>query len=152
MISMLSLIALAAVLAGCGTTASPTSPEGSLDSTPPPAPADLTQSVDPLSGSGMLEWSASAAGDVAGYQVLVYQPNPSRDNAYVEVATTAVGVTSWTLPSVAQLQTQNYRVRAVDGSGNRSSLSALYEATLKPVVSGGTIPGGKDAPGNDYRD
>jgi hypothetical protein len=149
MLMVISMIALAATLTGCSTNDNPTGPSSSLDSTPPPSPTGLTQDV---SNGGTLEWDASPAGDVAGYQVFVYQPNPDRDNAYIQVAETAAGVTTWSLPAVSQQQTQYYRVRALDLSGNRSSMSAQFEATLTPTTNGeGTSTGG-DTPGFDDHD
>jgi hypothetical protein len=152
MTSMLTLIALAALTTSCGTTSTPTSPGNSLDSTPPPAPTELSQGIDVGTGGGSLEWSASTAGDVAGYQVYVYQPSPTRDNAYIQVATTAPGVTSWDLPGVSLEQTQYFRVRAVDVTGNRSGFSAEFAATLSPATGGGTTATGPDAPGHEDKD
>jgi hypothetical protein len=145
MTSMLTLIALAGLLSSCGTGSTPTAPGSTVDSTPPPAPSELAQAPD-VSGGQQLEWSASPAGDVAGYQVFAYDPSPDRDNAYVQIGETAAGVNHWTLPASSQAETQYYRVRAVDVAGNHSALSADFAAKIGPPGSVGTNPSGTDLP------
>ena len=146
MTSMLTLIALAGLLSSCGTDSTPTAPGSSLDSTAPPAPSNLAQTNDPASGAAQLEWSASPAGDVAGYQVFEFDPSPERENSYVQVGETAAGVTTWTLPQTFSFATTYLRVRAVDVSGNRSALSADFAARLGPSNPTGGSSGDTDLP------
>lgn len=142
--STLSIVALAALLTSCGTNSTPTSPTSSLDTAPPSAPTTVDQSVDPLTGGDILEWTASSAGNVSGYQVWAFLPNPANENAYVQVATLGPGVTSWNLPTVTTRRTQYYRVRALDSHGNHSSGSDPFNATLNPRATGGSTGGDND--------
>jgi hypothetical protein len=128
------LLAALAFVSGCGAT-SPTSPEMALDSSPPPAPANLIVA----SGSTDLSWDPSAAADVAGYQVYEYSPDPSRDNAYVLLGEVDSGTTTHPLPVTVVDRQGFFRVRAVDTSGNRSALSNMVEVTLRAELAPGDV-------------
>jgi chitinase len=119
----LSLVGLAAIaaLSGCGSKSNLTGlTEPPLDTTPPPAPANLTLSAD-LAGNPILVWDASAALDVASYQVEVYSGSVGD---FVAVMDPNVTDTSFPIPEVATSTEESYRVRAVDTSGNTSPFSA----------------------------
>jgi hypothetical protein len=117
-------------LLGCGSKSDPTSPGAALDSTAPPAPAGLALQSE---GYTMhLIWDASAAPDVTKYQVYEYSPDPSRDNAYVMLGECSAADTYYPLSAVGAETHTFYRVRAVDGAGNRSAFSGALEATLRP--------------------
>jgi hypothetical protein len=150
--STLTLVALAALLTSCGTNSTPTSPGSSLDTAPPSAPVTVDQSADPLTGADILEWTASSSGNVSGYQVWAFLPNPANENAYVQVATLGSGVTSWHLPTVATRRTQYYRIRAIDSHGNHSSGSDPFNATLNPPPPGGGDTGGGDDGGHGFHE
>lgn len=127
-------VAAVAVLCGCGKTSEPVALENSpatLDETAPPAPQTLSVNDDG-SGGGSLVWSSSAAPDVAGYQVWAYSPDPNRDNSYVQVWTTTGLETNYTIDGSGESTTRYFRVAAVDGSGNRSSLSAPIAVEVGP--------------------
>jgi hypothetical protein len=65
----------AALLSGCGSATSPTGLATGLDTTPPPAPSNLTLAVDDM-GRTMLRWDPSSAPDLDHYQVYIYDPSP----------------------------------------------------------------------------
>ncbi len=133
-------LAVIAMLAGCGDTGNPFAPSTSyLDTTPPPAPENLSLSND-ASGHPILVWDASPAPDVFGYQVYVYSSVPGGGNDFVP-ADDAVSVNPiFRLPSVIESVESAYRVRAVDGAGNWSAFSATANILI-PAPSGS---GGKD--------
>lgn len=132
-------IAMIAALSGCGGSGNPLSPLSQLDTTPPPAPANL-QVANDASGQPVLSWDESAAPDVFGYQVYVYSALPGGGNDFV-AANDAVSVNPlFRLPSSSESVTASYRVRAVDASGNWSSFSATADVLI-PAQSGS---GGRD--------
>ena len=115
-------VALAALvaLAGCGTD-NTVSSLNQADTAPPSAPTNIRQET--RGAISILAWDASPDADVVGYDVIMYSPDPTRENAYVKVnAATIVGeefnVTIDSSPNAW------YRVKAVDQSGNRSSSSS----------------------------
>ena len=124
----------AAVLAltsyGCGAGNNPAQPSSSLDSAPPQAPVGLVQSLDTV------QWTANSESDLNGYQIYLYSPDPTRDNAYVLAATVPAGVTSWTLPPVDETTTSWVKLCALDLSGNRSAESSALQVTMQPVPAG----------------
>jgi hypothetical protein len=128
------LAAALALLAGCGAATDPVSPNASLDTTPPPAPANLTVETDEVN---TLHWDASAAPDVNQYQVYVYSPDPSRDNAYVLVGEVDSEATTYVYGSSEAAHTEVFRVRAVDNAGNRSSFSAPLSLLIVPTAQSG---------------
>ena len=87
-----------------------------------------------------LTWAPSAAADVAKYQVYQYQPDPSRDNAYVMIGETTTS--SLNLGRTAVETDTYFRVRAVDQSGNRSAFSVETSVHLPALGSGGSGGGG----------
>ncbi len=129
---MLTVAGLAAIagLSGCGTD--PLSPLTSLDTTPPPAPTNLTRDND-SNGQPVLVWSESAAPDLAGYRVYVYSAGPGE---YVPVDDTVLLGARFTIPTGTFGTSASYRVRAVDVSGNWSALSAPVDVYV-PTLSGG---------------
>ncbi|MEO5618568.1 MAG: hypothetical protein ABIS67_12410 [Candidatus Eisenbacteria bacterium] len=134
---LLTVAALAVVLGGCGTGSDPVSPNAVLDSAPPQAPTGLAQDLN-SSNIRVLEWSANSEPDLAGYQIYQYSPDPTRDNAYVLVATLSAGTTEWPLPVVDVAEITWIRLRALDQSGNRSAQSIAAQVMLLP-----------DGPGHD---
>src|SRR5262245_4686228 len=144
----LSGVATMAMLSGCGDTVAPTEPGSGLDTTPPPAPAHLYYAHD-IQGRPVLAWDASAAPDVASYDVYIYSPSPDRDNAYVLVSDSDATDNNYLLPSVSSTPTATYRVRAVDTSGNKSAFSASADVILGP---GGGSGGGGDNGGGEGHD
>jgi len=145
MLSGISTLALIAALSGCGKDAAPTAAVPGLDTTPPVTPAALGVTADPSSGSLQVHWTASPDADVATYRVYLYSPDPSRDNAYVQVGETSASATSWSIPAASDVVTQYYRVRAVDGAGNVSAYSAGLAVDNGPdgVVGAGTPTPGR---------
>lgn len=129
----------AAVLAltsyGCGAGNNPAAPSATLDSAPPQAPVGLVQTVD-ASNQSVVQWTPNSESDLNGYQVYLYSPDPTRDNAYVLTATVPAGQSSWTLPTVDETTTSWVKLCAVDQSGNRSAESSALQVTLQPVPAG----------------
>lgn len=145
-VAALALSALA--LAGCGSDSNPAAPTASLDTTPPPAPTALAMTLDGPSGSYQLGWQPSAAADVASYQVYRYEPDPSRDNAYVLFA--QVSTHSVLIDTPSEATTEVFRVQAVDASGNHSAFStALTVSLMVPDPLGYGRGGSGSTPGLD---
>jgi hypothetical protein len=120
-------IAAIAVLSGCGGNGNPVAPSSQLDTTPPPAPQDLTLDSD-ARGNPIMSWTASAAPDVAGYQVYEYKPV---SGGYDYVATGGVTTNnSFALPTLSTSVEVSYRVRAVDVAGNWSTYSSTADITI----------------------
>jgi hypothetical protein len=128
--------AMMATLTGCGDTTSPTALSSNVDTTPPPAPAGMSVSYD-AAGTARLDWDASAAPDVIGYQVYVYSPSPDRDNAYVLANDPDGSDTSFQIPSVEGNSQVVYRVRAVDAAGNHSAFSSSVIVQFQAGSGGG---------------
>ena len=124
----------AAVLAltsyGCGAGNNPAAPSASLDSAPPQAPVGLVQTLDTV------QWTPNSESDLNGYQVYLYSPDPTRDNAYVLAAVVPASETSWTLPPVDETTTSWVKLCALDTSGNRSAESTALQVTMQPVPAG----------------
>lgn len=139
MFATLAAVALMSAY-GCGKSASPTSATGSLDTTPPGAPEGLAMMSVPEFNE--LTWTPSTASDLATYQVYQYQPDPSRDNAYVLLGET-------TSPSFRLTMTGDgaFRVKAVDTSGNRSAFSSELTTTVPAIMTGGGSNGNPGSPG-----
>lgn len=135
--------ALLVALAGCGGSSSPVSPTSSLDSAPPSAPTGLTVALN--GGARALNWAPNAEPDLGSYQVYQYSPSPTRDNAYVLVATVGVGTTQWDLPQVGSEVSTYFKISAVDQTGNRSAQSAPLAVVLLPHDLGPGAP--SDDPG-----
>ena len=128
-----------AVLSGCGNGSNPLALSPALDTTPPPAPENLSLAND-ASGHPVLVWSESAAIDVVGYQVYVYGAAPGGGNDYIPADDVLSVDPIFRLPSVITNVEASYRVRAVDASGNWSAFSATADILI-PVAGGG---GGTD--------
>jgi len=124
-----------ALLAGCGSSTNPTGLGANLDTTPPPAPANLHFIVDGQ-GRTALSWDPSTAADLSHYQVYVYDPTPGAANSYVPVSESDLTDTTYTMPYVSSDVTVTYRVRAIDFSGNQSAMSAAFDITLTPGSGG----------------
>ncbi len=152
LLTVIASFALAAALTGCGSSSSPTSPNNSLDNSPPPAPTGLALTVDGASGSYMLTWASSASPSVAKYQVYEYAPDPSRDNSYVLLGETAR--TSLLLDDPATATSLTFRVKAVSSTGTASAFSNSLTAPLTPSsplgLGGGG--GGSTSPGLGDKD
>ena len=99
------LLALAAVvlIGGCGKSSSPTrvTPDETptLDNTPPPVPEGLSVTEDPMTQRTTMSWSPSTAVDVSGYDIFIYSPDPSREDAYTLQYSTDAATTSGLLAS-----------------------------------------------------
>jgi pectinesterase len=139
--SLMSIAAavIAFAIAGCGTGPDPVAPNAVLDSAPPQAPLGLRQSVD-AAQHAVLEWNPNSESDLGGYQIYQYSPDPSRDNAYVLVATVSASTTTWAFPAVDEPLTTWMRMRALDAAGNRSAESASCEVHLNPPPAGSDGP------------
>ncbi len=129
--------ALLIALAGCSGSPSPVSPNASIDSAPPSSPTGLAVTLD-NGGARALSWTPNAEADLGSYQVYQYSPSPSRDNAYVLVATVGASTTQWKLPQVDTDVTTYFKLCAVDQTGNRSAQSTALAVQLLPS---GLAPG-----------
>lgn len=107
-------------------------PLAAADSTAPAAPAALA--ATPQAQALLLEWTPSAASDLAGYRVY-YSNNAfsSPGAAGVKALPYLIGGTSVLYPTAA---TRHLRVSAVDISGNESALSP--DASAAPLA--GSLP------------
>jgi hypothetical protein len=123
-LSMAGLAAIAA-LSGCGGS-NPAAPTPQLDTTPPPAPQNLTIAAD-ASGHAVLVWSDSSAPDVAGYQVYVYSATAGD---FVALGDGTSVDNTYFLPVVPNSVAASYRVRAVDASGNWSAPSSTADVLI----------------------
>lgn len=141
----LASFATMAMLSGCADAVRPAEPGSVIDTTPPPAPANLSMSYDAMARP-VLIWEASTAPDVVGYLVYVYSPSPERDNAYVLTDDPDPGDNSFQLPNVTTDTEAVYRVRAVDVAGNRSAFSAAATVVISPAGSSGRGGGGGSGP------
>jgi hypothetical protein len=137
---LMALMALTAMLSGCGAGSDPVTPTAVLDDAPPQAPTGLSggQGTD---GAPTLEWNANAEPDLSAYQIYQYSPDPSRDNAYELVATVGAGSTEWTVPPASESGLVWFRMRAVDATGNRSAVSAAAPVMVFVGSSGPESPG-----------
>ena len=127
-------------LYGCGNSSDVTNAAGTLDSTPPPAPESI--SLNTVDRHHELTWAASAAADVAKYQVFRYMPDPTRENSYVMIGESTTPTLDLGRP--AEETEAYFRVRAVDQSGNRSAMSteASVLLTFLGTNGGGGAGGG----------
>jgi hypothetical protein len=113
---IIPVVAMVAILSGCGNSTRSASPVDSLDSTPPPAVTGISIITNGRTGEPTLLWEASAAADVNAYHVYMHDGAAlallgSTPTNRMDVPSAASGVI--------------YAVRAVDGSGNFSPY-ALY--------------------------
>ena len=134
-----AVLALAvAFFAGCATD-NPLTAAG-IDSTAPGAPTNLVASA--RGGELLLTWDASSDGDVAGYDVYRYSPDPARENSYVKINSALVTDNEY-LVSDASGSSSWYRVKAVDASSNSSAASGALAAAAPAEASsdgGASIP------------
>jgi len=145
---VVGMAVLAMALVGCGSDSNPAAPAISLDSTPPPAPTALQVTMDGPSGGYLLQWTPSAAPDVAAYQIYQFAPDPSRDNAYVLMGQVTRADFLLEMPEDASVAI--LRVQAVDASGNHSAFSNALTVTLTPGSPLGYGAGGSGStPGLD---
>ena len=137
---LLPALALTVVLAtGCTSDENPLAPtSGGSDTTPPASPLSLVHHTD---GTGqVLSWAASADADLAGYNVYRYDPDPSRESAWIKINGSLVSGTSY--PIQRTPGETIYSIRSVDQSGNESPLSSVVSAQFGPAVGGGNDPEG----------
>lgn len=115
-------------LSSCGKSTSLTSvvePPPALDTTPPSAPTGVHGWYDQAANRDYLSWSLSSSPDVAAYEVFLV---PSGGSPSL-IATLDQTVDAFALPITAESGIQNFRVRAVDASGNPSSYSSSVPVT-----------------------
>jgi len=141
---MLLLIASSVfVLAGCkaGDVAGPN--PTMLDNTPPPSPSGLAANYLPETSLTTLTWDASAAADVAHYDIYMATGDPGVDASYVKVAEVSSASTSWNMPKTTTDTVYDCRVKAVDASSNASAFSTTLHTTVPSyeVVNGGGAGG-----------
>ncbi len=103
------------------------------------APAALTGVTATGSAIGVtVGWTASAATDLAGYNV--YRAN-SAGGAYAKLNTALVTGTSYSDTTIAVGATGYYQVTAVDSAGNESVRSATVNATRSDNTAPGQLTG-----------
>jgi hypothetical protein len=116
----------ALIAGGCGTD-SATRPDTStpIDHAAPITPGGMGL-ADQTVNKFMVTWAPNVDPDLAGYRVYLYDPNPSRANAYVCVTgPNLCRATSLTYQGVPGT-TYCFRVTAVDTSGNESAMSEPF--------------------------
>ena len=102
-----------------------------LDFVAPTAPVGLhTRGSD---SAIVLAWDPVAATDLLGYEV----ERAPRGGAFQRITTRPVAEATLTDSGLASLSTFEYRVTAVDASGNRSPVSAVVEGTTNPALHPG---------------
>ncbi len=132
----LLLLALVALLSGCGKSSSPTSvTPGAPDPSPPAAPTSLTYTIA-TDGSVTLQWDQSSDPSVTGYQVFAFAPVPDRDNSYLSIGTTGVNTPYLMLPAQYTHGIQYFRVWT-NNNGGHSAYSPTMQATLPSTTGGG---------------
>ena len=141
---LVAALGAAIAICGCGASNSPTSPQTTLDSTPPSTPSGMSFGPDG-NGNTALAWNPNAEADLAGYEVYMYSPSPDRDNAYLMVGEVTNGA-AWTTPGVPATGTYYFRVRAVDASGNRSGLTPSYGILLNQAAGNQDEPAADETP------
>jgi hypothetical protein len=135
-VSMLVVLALAAVLSGCSKNTTPTGPDPALDQAAPAIPAQITADIDLTTDSAELDWTASSSANAASYEIYQYLPCPQSEDTYVIVGRTDAATTSYQLPWAPTPTTLYYRLRTVSSTGVKSALSAPVLVTV------GDNPGG----------
>ena len=106
------------------------------DDSPPLAPSGLHVPKADSRGCAV-RWDQSAEADLAGYNVYVYDPDPSRAEAYVSLnQSTLVRPTYVFVPggTVSPEDTFYLRVSAVDLDGHESAMSEILEVHLGPAA------------------
>lgn len=141
--SALVLGAVVISLAGCGKTAETIAPAIVLDTTPPDAPTSLVGSYDAAGNRDYLNWNASTAADLAGYEVWQYESDPSLGGTGHQIASLDGSAVSLALPPTGEAQTAWYRVRAIDEAGNKSSYSSSASTELHAWEGTNGLPGGR---------
>lgn len=141
---MLLLIASSVlVLAGCKVSDVAGLDPAILDNTAPPSPSGLSATYAPSTSITMLSWDASAAADVAHYDIYMATGDPAMDGSYVKVAEVSSASTSWSMPQTTTDVVYDCRVKAVDASSNASAFSTTLHTTVASyeVVNGGGAGG-----------
>jgi hypothetical protein len=122
----------AALISGCGSSTDTVNVDDTtLDTTAPGAPSGVGATFDARRQRTLLIWEASAAADVAGYQIYHYDPDPLRESAYALYGETD-DTRIW-LPYAPTNTTRYVRIRAIDASGNVGAFT-----TITPVVLRGS--------------
>jgi len=138
-----AIVATLAAVALTGCAADETlAPINQLDAAPPSAPTNVRAQT--LGSNVILEWDASSDADVVGYDVYRYDPDPARESAYVKVNSSPISSVEYVIAERAEQSTW-YRVKAVDTSANRSSVSgAVYAEAGTPELG---MPNDTNEPG-----
>jgi fibronectin type 3 domain-containing protein len=98
-----------------------------VDRYPPPVPEELVVVAE--AGRARLVWRPSVASDLAGY--IVYRraaTGPGRE--WTRLTPQPITATTWVDTTVASGQTYDYRVTAIDQSGNESAPSVEARAAV----------------------
>ena len=132
-------------LAGCGhdNTSSPVTEDPVMgeDPAPPTPPAGLTLAKATSDGL-LITWEASPDVDVVGYHVYLYDPDPNRDNSYVQLTAEPISPTHFAYRSPVAQETYYFKVSAVDGDGLTSQGSKPIEVTWGGGPYDGSEQGG----------
>jgi hypothetical protein len=139
LLSTLVALSLAALLSGCGQNTTPTGVT-TLDQTAPAAPTGLSKVIETANPSGVLAWQPSTSANVAGYEVYLYSPDPTREEAYALAGQTDAGTTQFPLPFSYDNQTLYYRLKAVSNAGVKSAWSATAAVVIGPTDTGSDAP------------
>ena len=116
------VLAIVGLLAtGCTSDENPLAPGVGEDTTPPAAPQSVVYRSDNL--GARLTWGANGEPDLAGYNVYRFDPDPSRENAYVKVNSAVVSSTTFNIP-IYQGESL-FRVKSIDKAGNESAWSSV---------------------------
>jgi hypothetical protein len=117
-LACLSLLTAAVlVVAGCGSDSSSPVDDGTTgDQAPPTAPSELVTTKATQDGI-VLTWQASPDVDVVGYDLLMYDPSPFRDSAYVKLNGLPLRHTSYVFLEAEANEQYFFKVRAVDNEG-----------------------------------
>ncbi|MBD3336400.1 MAG: hypothetical protein GF355_12875 [Candidatus Eisenbacteria bacterium] len=96
----------------------------------------------------LIGWEASPDPDLAGYLVYVYDPDPSRDNAYVRLTEQAIQRAGFSYEQPAADSTYIFKVTAVSGEGAESPATPPFSInwTGGPQESRQEDPGGAEPP------
>lgn len=140
----LLIVALAslAMLSGCGKSTDSVRVDP-IDTSTPATPVGLHYVANEYDGTRYVEWNAVGAGDLGGYQVYEYNPDPDRDNAYEMIGQVLNSANRYQLPDRPVGTTLTVRVASFNNGGKTSAMSAPLTVTYDAFRSGDVneIPG-----------
>ena len=116
---VLALLLAPFLLVGCSSHES--GPLEAVDTAPPAAP--IMNDARAVGTFAVLHWARNAETDVAGYNVYFFAPDPGSDDSYTKLNSQLVTTTMYEVTGLTAGMTYNFKITAVDWSGNESACS-----------------------------